>query len=640
MTEILIHHCTLRIVRRGEWSWGADPKRLVDNVVATFPALLARKLAELWPDADEREFAMPVRLRIPVRLSELWSVIVGGSANFRDEELRVHASLERQLESSLRAAFGVEGAPRPSEPQGFSGVETEFAQTVALSPAENIDAVQALLLRWSEEGALDRRLAMLTEEQIAAWHSVIWRDPVTPVVGGEAATLDLMARVDHFVQARVAALPHIDPADRLRLRLLIASDAAARHGLPMSHALLRRALARFLPIEKADRGPGVAAKEGASLARDAATSRAAPRGHEAAPALAAQATPRGAQARQSSWDVQITCALPFLLLGPLARLGYFATLAAVLEAANLTEAAPLFAASLANKVLETPKRGWQRSSAAVATAAAFAGSLEPTNEEALVDFSRQIAAHVGALDLVIADAVTAGHTAGEPLLLRRVGRGNGEGLLLVDVEGCFPIVCAEDLAGLLPTLNRLGMATLLVSHDTAAPRLLGELSAAGIVWIANVPPSRGEAYRRVQQGTLALGWTNSSTPAFAPLVSGGRKLASANSEAEQLWETLALARPGVVGAASPKLDRSLTMAAAVALGTVAWKLWRDRGATSPLLALERYADLNARIHFDSTTLSVTLPLGRRHKELRDGGLLAPVQNIPWLGGRRVEFGGG
>jgi hypothetical protein len=581
MTEILIHHCTLRIIQRGGWSW-ADPKRFVDNVVATFPGLLARKLAELWPDADEREFAMPVRLRIPVRLSELSGLTAGESGDFRDEELRMQTSLERQLDSSLRAAFGVEAAPalRPSEAQGFS-VEPEFAQTVALSPAKNIDAVLALLLRWSEEGALDRRLAMLTEEQIAAWHSVIWRDPVTPVVGGEAATPELVAQ-------------------------------------------LRRALARFLPIEKADRGAGVAAKERASLARDTATSR---------------ATPPGPQARQSSWDVQITCALPFLLLGPLGRLGYFDTFAAVLEAANLTEAAPLFAAALANKVLEAPKRGWQRSPAAVATAAAFAGSLEPTNEEALVEFSRQIAAHVGALDLVIADAVTAGHTAGEPLLLCRVGGDNGAGLLLVDVEGCFPIVCADDVAGLLPTLNRLG-STLLVSNDTAAPRLLGELSAAGIVWIANVPPSRGEAYRRVQQGTLALGWTNSSTPAFAPLVRGGRKLASANGEAEQLWQTLALARPGVVGAASPKLDRSLTMAAAVALGTLAWKLWRDRGATSPLLALERYADLNARIRFDSTTLSVTLPLGRRHQELRDGGLLAPVPNIPWLEGRRVEFGGG
>ena len=37
---------------------------------------------------------------------------------------------------------------------------------------------------------------------------------------------------------------------------------------------------------------------------------------------------------------------------------------------------------------------------------------------------------------------------------------------------------------------------------------------------------------------------------------------------------------------------------------------------------------------------VALPLGRRHQELLDHGLLAPVDGVPWLGGRRVEFGGG
>jgi hypothetical protein len=35
-----------------------------------------------------------------------------------------------------------------------------------------------------------------------------------------------------------------------------------------------------------------------------------------------------------------------------------------------------------------------------------------------------------------------------------------------------------------------------------------------------------------------------------------------------------------------------------------------------------------------------LPLGRRLQALDKAGLLAPVAAVPWLGGRRVEFGGG
>jgi hypothetical protein len=111
-------------------------------------------------------------------------------------------------------------------------------------------------------------------------------------------------------------------------------------------------------------------------------------------------------------------------------------------------------------------------------------------------------------------------------------------------------------------------------------------------------------------------------------------------EARAFRNDLLLARPAVIRAASPELDRSLTMAAGVAMGTIAWKLWQSRGRTSPQLALERYADLEGLVRFDARSVKVALPLGRRHQELLDHGLLAPVDGVPWLGGRRVEFGGG
>ena len=88
------------------------------------------------------------------------------------------------------------------------------------------------------------------------------------------------------------------------------------------------------------------------------------------------------------------------------------------------------------------------------------------------------------------------------------------------------------------------------------------------------------------------------------------------------------------------METSLTLAASLALGTIAWTLWREREVTDPLLALERFGDLDARVHSTAATLHVRLPLGRRFWDLRDHGLLADVHDVPWLDGRAITFGAG
>ena len=71
MDAIRIRHCRLRVVRHGGWSWGADPRRLVDQVTQRLPAWLAQALAEQLADCPP-DLTMPqLRLRIPVRMSEL-----------------------------------------------------------------------------------------------------------------------------------------------------------------------------------------------------------------------------------------------------------------------------------------------------------------------------------------------------------------------------------------------------------------------------------------------------------------------------------------------------------------------------------------------------------------------------------------
>jgi hypothetical protein len=88
------------------------------------------------------------------------------------------------------------------------------------------------------------------------------------------------------------------------------------------------------------------------------------------------------------------------------------------------------------------------------------------------------------------------------------------------------------------------------------------------------------------------------------------------------------------------LDRSVSLAAAVASGIIAWELSRKGRSIGPQKVIPRYCDLDARVRFDSAEVVVRLPLGRRHQELGEAGLLAPVSGVSWLGGRRVEFSGG
>jgi hypothetical protein len=499
------------------------------------------------------------------------------------------------------------------------------------------------LLDWVKEDALEARLAALSEDQIAAWHDALVREVARGGAAAEPPELSLSARIDALGEARSVSRLIQTPTDRLRQRILLAVEAAERLNVSLTHFMVWQSLDRLLPLERPpppSRAPS--AEDGATAVPDPQM--------RTAPALVPQSRSATLTAQHSrvypvseqstDWNVKIDCALPFLLLGPLTRLGYIATLAAVLEGADLTDEASLFAAALAYKVLDPPERGWRRSPASVLAAAAFAGSRDAVSEESLVDFSRRIAPHMGALDLVLADAVTAGHLPGEPVVLRRMDPENEIGLLLVDRPGCFPLACANGVEPLLPVLRRLGPPVLIISSESTTPRLLNDLDAAGLTFVSDAPPTRHETWRRVQQGALRLGWTNSAEPGSEPVLRAARKFAAVCDEAEDLWRELAVTRPGVVRAHSPELDCSLTLAAAVAMGITAWKLWPDAGPVNPQRALHRYCDLDARIRFDRTSVLVSLPLGRRHQELDEAGLLTPIDGIPWLDGRRIEFRGG
>jgi hypothetical protein len=635
MPDVLIHRCTLRVIRRAGWNWGPDPRRITQEAVRILPELLAKKLAELLTEAEDVEIAAPLSLRIRVRMSEL----VGDPALVMQAGAPpgagASASFDEKVEFALRSALGLERDPRPSPPRPGrdSGASDKFTSEPLRNIPRNGGALSRLMLTWHEHGVLERRLAALPNEEIETWHHSLSKDSAGKVALEPETALAL--RIEELVLSHILPAAPQDRHEILRRHILIATAVAAQLSLPLTQSHLWIVLDRVMPVESSRPASRIATP----LSSGDAPRREWPE-HLGDPAVTAPPVPAHTapsvlstvERRPTEWSVKIDCALPFLTLGPLARLGYFAALDAVLEAANLGRDAHLFAVALAYKVLDPPQRGWLRSPASMLAAATFAGFTKPVDEEALIAFTHRIAPHTSALDLILADSLIAGHTPGEPVTLHRAGPE----ILTLDTEGCFPIAWARDFEPLLAILKRLGPPVALISSETVNSALLRDLDAAGITFVTDVPPVRGDRWQRIQQGA----WTNYSGPVTEPIRRATLAMGPAFEEARGIAKELVEARPAAARASSLELDRSLTLAASVALGMISWKLWRSRGRTTPQQVLERHADLEGRVRFDASSVHIDLPLGRRHQELRENGFLAPVSGIPWFGDRRVEFGGG
>jgi hypothetical protein len=649
VADILIHRCTLRVVRRGGWSWGPDPKRLMQEVVRILPVLLAQKLAELLASSEDAEFAAPLRVRLPLRLNEL----IGESTASRVSEAapspQVSSALEQRVEFALRAALGLHAPLQSAEPETkkSSKLNSRLATKTSQQIPGQGGALERLLLTWHAEGGLTRRLTLLPLSEIELWHAALQDESRQPVAISDTSASALTDQIESRAREFAASLHSSDEVSPLRRRLLIVATIAAELRITLSHPVLWQVLDRLMPAGKSD---GMNQRNTAEAGTEKSPKRFEVKAPEAEVAEKFRApSPASVTAsslvESSEWDVRINCALPFLLLGPLIQMGYLTALAAVLEATGLEAEAPIFAAALAYKVLDAPARGWQRTPASQLAAAVFAGSREPFEEELLVEFSRKIGSHTSALDITLADALITGHTANSPVLLCRADLSGSKSWLLVDTPGCFPIACCDQSEDILPLLDRLGRPIVLVSQDAAEAALLADLNAAGVNFISQLPPTRNERWRRIQQGSSTLGWTNSQNGDLELLQRAARELDAATGEAQALWQTLAISRAGVVNTCSSAFERSLTLAAAVALGTISWQLWQTRGRTSPQQALEGYHDFDAHVRFAPDSVVVRLPLGRRRSSLYEVGLLAPLSDIPWFGDRRfgdrrVEYEGG
>ncbi|SNY37893.1 hypothetical protein [Paractinoplanes atraurantiacus] len=314
-------------------------------------------------------------------------------------------------------------------------------------------------------------------------------------------------------------------------------------------------------------------------------------------------------------------ALPFLLAGPLARTGYLDAIGPALAAET-----PLFAAALAYKVLSAPERGWRRPPQDHAAAAAFAGLPEAPD---LTEFAGRVEPALPVLDGVLALSLCRGHDPADPLLVTGVDGG----LLLVDAQGMFPIGWAPDVAGLLPHWTACGRPPVLVCDGPLPASCLRDLATAGADVLTDARPLRGDPLSRLPWRSPL--WTHGTpAPALAAAFPGHAERAA------ELVRSLFVDRLAVPRARAGPLERSTALAASLALGLIAWTLWRDRETPHPVLALTRFADLEATVRYEPRVVRVRLPLGPRHADLWRNGLLTDVPHVVWLGGRSLTFSGG
>jgi hypothetical protein len=685
MTDVVVRHCVVRIVRRGGWAWGTTPQRLVDRVIAALPQLIDGYLDGLSISDGDVEITEPVRIairvpggdprqpwRLPASLPAAHAITAPSARSPADPGQAARPGQGpadaaasdgfladpagepawRDVAAGKDRVTGSADAPVPGEPvpglvrAGRRDAPPRHASQPRSAGQAESAAVRLLryLARLHRRGELDSLLALLTASTLELWFDALNPGPAGREAASGASGLPPVGRLllssdDQVLTATIRAVlaisrepgPHspggsavTDHPGQAGSAIAVAGDGSrpVRQAIeqPPTEEQIRHAL-RALAKLAAD--------------TDAETmSRLADR----SPGTPVHATPAGTAPRSNvTIEVDIESALPFLLLGPLHQIGYLDAIPAALDVTRLAGSAHLLATALAYSVLGPVGPGCRRTPSDQLAAAAFAGLSEPASEPALVSFARQAGPALAVLNAVLARSLTAGHTSGQPLLLTAAPAGNGGGLILADGEGIFPVVWIDQPDQVADAWHASSSPLVLVGSSAATPGILTMLAAAGIRFVVQVPPTRREPWRRLAPYRL---WTNDEGGTVQQLASQALTLPSSISRLDEVIGKLAGERPAVPPAGGPLLIRGMAVAAAVSLGTIAWRLWKDREAPDPVLALERFGDLSARVRIEAERVHVRLPLGRRQADLREHGFLADISDVPWLAGRVVEFTGG
>ncbi len=326
-------------------------------------------------------------------------------------------------------------------------------------------------------------------------------------------------------------------------------------------------------------------------------------------------------------------ALPLIALQPLARHG-------VLEAIGLAEmgGAPavstLFAVAIGRRTLVPGPTGW--TSEQQLSAALCAGYRETVAETEIASAARSAQTVRALAESAIAATLLAGHKPGLPFpLISDHGK-----CLIFETEGFYPL-CRSVPADLAELFAGRDEIFAIADPDSS---LFPVIDGAGLGAIAAGSPVRGESWRPA----AVRGWrgmTNLSPERFAAVSSRVRQSQGECWRAHDIWQALTAttAMPAIDDGAHFDFERSAALIAGFALADLSWSMFgRFPGAwldPDPLLMAQRFGDLSATLIVGSEEVEVLLPLGARFADLRDAGLLEPIESVPWWPGRRIWFRG-
>jgi hypothetical protein len=611
------------VLRHGGWSWGADPRKLVEQLTQRLPAWLAQVLAEQLADCPPDLTIQRVRVRIPVRMSELrdWPST--------DEEQRGNAlagALAQRARTIL--AVALQDTPRVQPPTSNKPalVEAQRAASDEVSPTTVVDTLTA----WQRAGDLSRMLATVDAATLRVWARVMLEEL--------AATGDVREQpAASLADAGDIRKPLVDSlaATVWQLEALLGNPET-------SAALLAQELVRIVAAlgapqtdataDSVDRGnepdsPYTSPEE--SLRSDSPIRRIEPVTKH--PSVVRRRVTPARQARRE--PVAVESVLPFIVTGILSRRNYFEGLRAALVCSDLLEQSGCFAAALAYKLSPPPNRGWDRSAATRRLAAVMCGLDEPPDNSAMDGFLRGLSTVCAPLDASLWPGKRT--VRKQPGIL--VEKLDGVLLAVLDIASSQPLgwfaspEAVLRVADLLPGRlwwlapgaadsdfpEALARRNLRAVAFGVQPHIAGWLSA-GDSLSTNEPLLRRRAaeLRRVfDDARELLTVTHSEFIELRPLVLPAR------------------------GQTRRAAEFSITLAVCSALGELADTLWREREPTQPLLALRRFADLGGTVSVEEGRVLVRPALGRRFMDLNEHGLLRDISGIPWWPGRRVEFAG-
>jgi hypothetical protein len=598
----------VRVLRHGGWSWGADPRRLVEQVSQRLPAWLVQTLAEQLADCPPDLTIQRLRLRIPVRMSELrdWP------SNYEEQGGNALAGALAQR-ARIYLAAAVRDIPRvpPTTRNEPTPVHAQRAAIDEVSATAVVDTLAA----WQRAGDLPRMLATADGATLRVWARVMLEELAAAgnrgqLAGSLASLVERIEAMLHNPQTSAASL-----AQEL-VRIVAARTTPQADATADSVGRGHKPDSPYTPLEESPRGDGPLGRL-EPVTRHASVMR--------------RRVPPARQALRE--PVAVESVLPFIVTGVLSRRNYFEGLRAALVCSDLLEQSGCFAAALAYKLSPPPNRGWDRSAATRRLAAAMCGLDEPPDNSAMDGFLRGLSTVCAPLDASLWPGNRPMRK--QPGIL--VEKLDGTLLAVLDIASSHPLgwfaspEAALRVADLLP--GRLwwlapgaadsGFPEALARRNLRAvalgvqPRVAGWLSA-GDSLSTNEPLLRRRAaeLRRVfDEARELLTVTHSEFIELRPLV------------------------PPARGQMRRAAEFSITLAVCSALGELADTLWRGREPTPPLLALRRFADLGGTVSVEERRVLVRPALGRRFMDLSEHGLLRDISGIPWWPGRRVEFAG-